>query len=546
MRKPAWIFLYLQIFKFKKKKKLEGTTNKTFPVLPLAMPAHKHNRHHRTREDEHNNNLLVEQQDNHHQQQNGGVIGGGGQGQGPNDNQTPNSLVRCCVPTGCSDITEFIDPSDPCDSVKVVCNNENCAVGSWMHRFCFESWEQGVLAYLRSCGRARSWSEKQRLQNLWTKKGYDLAFKACDCKCSRGHLRKDLDYIPPTQNDNANSTKKGRKNKKKNDKPVAVMTSKVGMNPNNHNGNNHGGTNSCSNNGAGRPRTSSVSTGSSPPNSYLSCSPATPVGSPSSTSNLNAQSQKKNIKCDNAVDPMGTGQSLQNQTGATNGVSLFKRRSDLSAFKNLPRYKQNPYYIKMEDEGSHGNDDTRLFVLSTLSSHKMGSLPCVLCKCELPVFDRYPLIDGTLFLSPQSYLQQSGSGKENNSSNNHLGSGDHKQVQIDFDGKLQYLNAVCICCLEGRTDVRCSFCKKRWDGSTLLLGTMYSYDIFAAMPCCPKRLTCKYCRRAVVDVTAGLPYYSEYSHRIQCPYCKVKDYHFIRPLYETFFVKNPIWNEKDK
>ena len=50
-----------------------------------------------------------------------------------------------------------------------------------------------MLAYLRSSGRARSWSEKQRVQNLWTKKGYDLAFKACDCKCGRGHLRQ-VDY----------------------------------------------------------------------------------------------------------------------------------------------------------------------------------------------------------------------------------------------------------------------------------------------------------------------------------------------------------------
>lgn len=200
----------------------------------------------------------------------------------------------------------------------------------------------------------------------------------------------------------------------------------------------------------------------------------------------------------------------------------------------------------MEDDGSHGNDDTRVFVLSTLSNHKTGSLPCVLCKCELPVFDRYPLIDGTLFLSPQSYLQQNGSVKDSNLS--YLGSGgDHKQIPIDFDGKQHmYLNAVCINCLDGRTDVRCSSCKKRWDGSTLLLGTMYSYDIFAAMPCCPKRLTCKHCRRAVVDVIAGLPYYSEYSHLIECPYCKIKDYHFIRPLHETFFVKTPIWNEKDK
>lgn len=33
------------------------------------------------------------------------------------------------------------------------------------------------------------------------------------------------------------------------------------------------------------------------------------------------------------------------------------------------------------------------------------------------------------------------------------------------------------------------FCSQKWNGSSLVLGTMYAYDIFAAMPCCPERLT---------------------------------------------------------
>lgn len=32
------------------------------------------------------------------------------------------------------------------------------------------------------------------------------------------------------------------------------------------------------------------------------------------------------------------------------------------------------------------------------------------------------------------------------------------------------------------------FCAEKWDGSSLVMGTMYSYDIFAAMPCCTERL----------------------------------------------------------
>jgi hypothetical protein len=34
----------------------------------------------------------------------------------------------------------------------------------------------------------------------------------------------------------------------------------------------------------------------------------------------------------------------------------------------------------------------------------------------------------------------------------------------------------------------CSFCAEKWDGSALVMGTMYSFDIFAAMPCCTERL----------------------------------------------------------
>ncbi|KAJ8869311.1 hypothetical protein PR048_030885 [Dryococelus australis] len=108
----------------------------------------------------------------------------------------PPAATRCCVPTGgclrgAGDASYVVEPRD---AVRVVCNNEQCTAGDLMHRECFEQWEAGVLTYLKSCGRARSWSERQRHQNLWTKKGYDLAFKACGCLCGRGHLKKDLDW----------------------------------------------------------------------------------------------------------------------------------------------------------------------------------------------------------------------------------------------------------------------------------------------------------------------------------------------------------------
>jgi len=94
-----------------------------------------------------------------------------------------------------------------------------------------------VLTYLKTCGRARSWSERQRHQNLWTKKGYDLAFKACSCKCGRGHLKKDLDWSPPGSNGcnglpiregpddaMANAASKKKKRRNKNSRPALAVT----------------------------------------------------------------------------------------------------------------------------------------------------------------------------------------------------------------------------------------------------------------------------------------------------------------------------------
>lgn len=65
--------------------------------------------------------------------------------------------------------------------------------------------------------------------------------------------------------------------------------------------------------------------------------------------------------------------------------------------------------------------------------------------------------------------------------------------QVKVEGRTQFLSAVCMSCLEGSggQPVRCRCCTQPWDGSSLVLGTMYSYDIFAAMPCCTERLKVK-------------------------------------------------------
>uniref|UniRef100_A0A182T3H7 Headcase N-terminal domain-containing protein n=1 Tax=Anopheles maculatus TaxID=74869 RepID=A0A182T3H7_9DIPT len=89
-------------------------------------------------------------------------------------------MVRCCMPIGeCvkpkgsnlfSELGAMINLEDLRECVRVQCSNESCTAGQYMHRECYERWEDEVLGYLKSTGRARSWSDKQRQQYLWTKK----------------------------------------------------------------------------------------------------------------------------------------------------------------------------------------------------------------------------------------------------------------------------------------------------------------------------------------------------------------------------------------
>ncbi|CRK94583.1 CLUMA_CG008083, isoform A [Clunio marinus] len=142
---------------------------------------------------------------------------------------------RCCVPTGDCLKNNTIDfglvSSDQLyDAVKIICTNENCNAGQYMHAECFEQWEQSVLNYLKSIGRARSWSDKQRQQNLWNKKGYDLVYKVCGCRCGRGHIKKDLDWSPQITANlfgarlDDEASKKRKKKNKNNQKPALSLT----------------------------------------------------------------------------------------------------------------------------------------------------------------------------------------------------------------------------------------------------------------------------------------------------------------------------------
>ncbi|XP_034249797.1 headcase protein [Thrips palmi] len=169
----------------------------------------------------------------------------------------------------------------------------------------------------------------------------------------------------------------------------------------------------------------------------------------------------------------------------------------------------------MEDEGNHGNDETRCFILSTLAAHQLNRTACLLCGAAMAVFDRYPLVDGTFFLTPRKHSAAC--------------------LATKVDGRTQYLSAVCMGCMENKK-VTCRACAVPWDGTSLVLGTMYSYDIFAAMPCCPERYKCNSCKKPLLSAFQRLNYFSDYSQDVACPHCGVSDHHFIKSLTGSYHL----------
>lgn len=412
--------------------------------------------------------------------------------------------LSCGIPANwtCLRQEEPIHANNLQDTVKLICSSENCEESPYMHRECFEGWQDSVLAYLKSSGRARSWSEKQRLQNLWTKKGYDLAYKACDCRCQHGHIRKDLSWVPPKQQSHnkgheveSESHRRRRRRNNKNQKPALT----IGLPAFGINGSQVTSVKRSDAQGIPpvRPRTNSVSSNTSGSSSW---------GSTGSVANSPPTDSPQE---DNNIPPRRS--LFQDRSRHDSGGSIFLRRTDYSSFNVLPKHKINSYHIKMEDECSIGNDETRCFILSSYATNRMNKVPCVLCNSSMNIFERYPLIDGTFFLSPRQHTKSC--------------------IQVKFDGRLAFLSAVCMGCLEGWTmRIHCRNCSQPWDGSQLILGTMYSYDIFAAIPCCPERLKCTACSALVIHPEQRFNFFSDYSQTVSCPHCGVQDYHFTKPL----------------
>ncbi|CAH8297871.1 unnamed protein product, partial [Schistosoma turkestanicum] len=88
--------------------------------------------------------------------------------------------------------------------------------------------------------------------------------------------------------------------------------------------------------------------------------------------------------------------------------NIFLQRNDFNVFTNLPTYKQNAYFIQMDDDSCTGNEDTRAFLLAQLTNHRVSEVYCLACQQILSIYDHFPVINGIFFISPLCHRSNEG------------------------------------------------------------------------------------------------------------------------------------------
>lgn len=195
---------------------------------------------------------------------------------------------------------------------------------------------------------------------------------------------------------------------------------------------------------------------------------------------------------------------------------VFKKRKDLRVLKlALSNERFREVAMKFGD-GDEGGKEISESVHRTMRNENTTQVTCVSCKTDCQVYENFPIVDGTLFLTPIKRTPEC------------IRFVDPTQNQD------RYLGFICVSCMEGqRSTLCCAGCNKPWNGSFFQVGTMYSYDILAAMPCCEVQVSCKNCGNPVLDISKGelsTLFFSNFSSKSICPHCKEDDFHFVKPF----------------
>ncbi|KAI0988949.1 hypothetical protein GJ496_007306 [Pomphorhynchus laevis] len=172
--------------------------------------------------------------------------------------------------------------------------------------------------------------------------------------------------------------------------------------------------------------------------------------------------------------------------------NIFAKRYDFRAFLNkLPIEKQNAAFTKFEDDGPFGNDESRINLLSQLSFNNKVDVCCLICLKVYPIYEQYPLVDGTLFLSSTLHRTDKIVPIPIRPNKSGLPKTQHK-----------YLYLICINCLHSNENkiIRCRHCKRPWQvGRNLIVGALYARDVLTIDPCCEMFSKCNYCQHTLLN-----------------------------------------------
>jgi len=197
---------------------------------------------------------------------------------------------------------------------------------------------------------------------------------------------------------------------------------------------------------------------------------------------------------------------------------VFRKRKDLRTLKAvLSSERFREVVLKFGDGGDEGGKEILDSVHRSMKAANIATTRCVFCSGQSQVYENFPIVDGTLFLSPIKLSTEC-----------------VNFVESSSRSRGRYMCFICVNCLEGKPNpLRCSPCGAPWNGSFFQIGTLYSYNILAAIPCCQRSVSCKNCTKPIVDISNGEAstlYFSHFSTKVTCPHCQNSDYHFVKPL----------------
>jgi len=201
-----------------------------------------------------------------------------------------------------------------------------------------------------------------------------------------------------------------------------------------------------------------------------------------------------------------------------NEQPVFKKRKDLRVLKSVLSSERFKKVTMMFGDGDEAGREIVESVHKAMRNSCRSTISCLFCRTESQVYENFPIVDGTLFLSPIRLSKEC----------------------IRFDSDLndavneRHMCFICVGCLEGKPNkLECSSCLSAWNGSFFQVGTLYSYNILSAIPCCDMRVECKNCSQLMVNLKNGEAatlYFSHFSSKTRCPSCHVEDFHYIKSL----------------